>query len=181
MTASARWGRVICVPDTGEPALFNWLGREPGGSSELLIWLPPEDLSSQLIPGFNLPVRCYRGSDGVRRFSPIGETKHTDRRRKKPVATFDRFLEFAWHGGLAVLWRERNLSKEQRSSYRQMWFLFKRLRKMQEYLTRGFRWSRDLFLRPGNREFPEDSNILRSIVLPHDYLVNGIAEYEDPA
>jgi hypothetical protein len=93
-------------------------------------------------------------------------------RRKEPVASFDEFLALAWLGGFAVLCREFDLCKGQRFSYRLMWFLFQRLRKMQEHIMREFRWSGDLYLRHGNREFSEDSNILRSIVLPGDYLNN---------
>jgi len=171
MTAGSTWGRIICVPDSGLPSLFEWLDHDPGGFSELLIWLPPDDLASELMEGFHLPLRCYRGTDGVRRFSPVGVTNQKDR-RKEPVASFDGFLALAWLGGFAVLCREFDLCKEQRFSYRLMWFLFQRLRKMQEHIMREFRWSRDLSLQHGNREFSEDSNILRSIVLPGDYLNN---------
>jgi len=99
-------------------------------------------------------------------------TEHSDRRRKEPVASFNGFLALAWLGGLAVLCREFDLSKEQLFSYRLMWFLFLRLRRMRVHITREFRWSRDLSLQHGNREFSEDSNILRSIALPGDYLDN---------
>jgi len=41
--------------DSGQPSLFEWLDREPGVSSELLIWLPPDDLASEVMEGFHLP------------------------------------------------------------------------------------------------------------------------------
>jgi hypothetical protein len=119
MNTGRNWGRIIRAPDTGEPALFDWLGREPGGSSELLIWLPPDDLTSDVMEGFYLPVRSFRGPDGLRQFSPVGVTNQRDR-RKQPVASFDGFLALAWLGGFAVLCREFDLSKEQRSTYLQM-------------------------------------------------------------
>ena len=74
MTASSKWGRVM-GPDIEVSFSLNGWTAIPGGSSELLIWLPPDDLASELMEGFHLPLRCYRGTDGVRRFSPVGVMK----------------------------------------------------------------------------------------------------------
>ena len=127
MTSGSTWGRIVCVPDSGLPSLFEWLDHDPGGSSELLIWLPPDDLASELMERFPPPPAMLPGYGRCQAIL-TGWRDESEGQAKEPGASFDGFLALAWQGGLAVLCREFDLCKEQRFSYRLMWFLFQVLR-----------------------------------------------------
>jgi hypothetical protein len=63
------FGRILFGPP--QPADFdprgkadpsNRMTRQPG------TWYPTQRLSSRFPPGFSVPVNCYTGPDGLRRF-----------------------------------------------------------------------------------------------------------------
>jgi hypothetical protein len=127
------WGEVSIERREGEP-----LGSilEAKGFANFAIdrcvWKPTGELSAQLAPGFELPLVCIAGPDGLRRFYPADD--------------FESFIDVAFTGGLAVLGQNPAMDCERCQTYRMMYALFRRARRTRERLKRKFRSSRDLWI-----------------------------------
>jgi hypothetical protein len=152
---SPDWGKFIPAEDSGQPSLLARQGEAAGdGSTAYFVWEPPEDLKGLLPEDFKLPFRVHIGQDGLRRVSPVG--------------TFESHIAGAWLGGFAVLCRSMNLNPEQRQSYRVMWFLYQRVRRMKEHQRRAFRSRRDLLVSESGRLSPEDISVIPIFVKKQD-------------
>jgi hypothetical protein len=148
---SPDWGTVTPAEDCGQPSLLVREGWSTGdGSTTYSVWQPPEDLKSHLPEEFGLPFRVHVGPDGLRRVAPLGSV--------------ERHLIWAWQGGFAILCRHRQLGPEQRQSYRLMWFLYQKVRRMREHLRRSFNWSRDLSVTRSSRLAPEERSVIPTLV-----------------
>src|SRR5437763_1057338 len=118
---SPDWGTVTPAEDRGQPSLLMREGGSPADvPTDYFVWQPPEDLKGQLPGGFGLPFRVHVGPDGLRRVAPVG--------------SIEGHVAGAWLGGFAILCRHRQLDPGQRQTYRLMWFLFQRVRRMREHL-----------------------------------------------
>lgn len=102
-------------------------------------WLPSETLSGELPADFELRFECLTGKDGLRRYYP--------------TRFGDDLIGMLFTGGLAILNRYHGLSAEQRSSYRMMFQLFQKTRKLNNRQQRNFQGIKDLYVkRPGRQE-----------------------------
>lgn len=102
-----------------------------------LTWRPSPELIHQVPADLRIEFDVYRGSDGVRRFVPVGG--------------FGPFIHHSWLVGLAILGLRHNLSNHQVFSYRAMKFTFDRGRAGREHLDRRFSAARDLYVRRTGR------------------------------
>ncbi len=164
----ADWGRVETVQDNSVPSVFDWLDRDQTSLRELLFWHPPADVLDQIFPGFVLPIRCYTGPGGVRRFSPV---KYMTPIPGKKQLSADFSPNAAWAGGLALHCRDSRLDAEQRSVYRMMWLIFRRLGRLNQHLGRRFHHAKDLFV-TGNDQFEDGEkadSLLETMVVPDDF------------
>src|SRR5262249_36348027 len=114
------------------------------------LWQPTGRLKRHLFEGFQLPLRCVIGHDGLRRIYPY--------------ASFEGFIELASAGGLAILCQHQKLTKRQRHSYRLMRFLFQKARRMSEFFRNSFKYSRDLYIVKSARSDPSERDILPDTV-----------------
>lgn len=102
-----------------------------------LTWRASPELAGEVPADLCIQFDVYRGTDGVRRFVPVGG--------------YGLFIHQAWSAGLAVLVRHRNLSNHDKFSYRALKFAFNRGRAGREHLDRRFSAARDLYVRKTGR------------------------------
>jgi hypothetical protein len=128
-----KWGEVSIERHEGEP-LGSVLEANGFAISTItrFVWRPTGELGAQLPPGFELPLACIAGCDGLRRFYPVDD--------------FESFIDLAFTGGLAVISQHPGLDLEQCRTYRAMYLLFRRARRTRERLKRKFRSPRDLWI-----------------------------------
>jgi hypothetical protein len=133
-----KWGAVSIERHEGEP-LGSVLKAKGFANLEIVryVWRPTGELGAQLPPGFQLPLACITGTDGLKRFYPVDD--------------FEKFIELAFMGGLAVLCQHPGLDHEQRQTYRMMYLVFRRARRTRERLKRKFRSSRELWIGKSGR------------------------------
>lgn len=137
----------IRIEDEGPVSFFNHHSKKPiEAPCQKWIWLPASKLVKELPEDFFLTFRCVTGLDRLRRIYPY--------------KSFGEFIPVAWQGGLAVLCDHRKLRKQQRQSYRTMWFLFLFSRRMGEFLRNAFAHSRDLYVVESGRSDPTEEDIL---------------------
>lgn len=110
------------------------------------LWRPPRGMRNQVPGGFALPLRCVVGPDGLRRIFPYYSPEG--------------FITLASTGGLAVLCQRQRLGKHARHSYRAMWLLFLKARRMREFFGQSFASCRDLYVSPGGRTDPSERDVL---------------------
>lgn len=156
------WGTIRSGTRDLLPSVFQVESDIPQ-DTECLYWLPnSEELEVQeAIPGIGF--RCDRNERGVRQILPIGF--HSDRGIRKLFArkSFSRNFFFAAHYyGLEILCRHspEQFTGEQLFSYRIMWFLFQRARRMRQSISRHFEHKKDLELTVAVREDMRIDNIL---------------------
>ncbi len=117
-------------------------------------WRPPERLAQYLPDGFSIPIDCYTGTDGLRRFVPR--------------CNFEELIDLGAVGGLAVLHGLRGFDAHTDHSYRSMQLIHQYVRGranrgtrgMKEHLTRGFDYSRDLHVRQTGRLTDGERDVL---------------------
>jgi hypothetical protein len=139
-----KWGEVSIERHEGEP-LGSVLEAKGFANFAIVryVWRPTGELGAQLPPGFELPLACITGPDGLKRFYP--------------VHNFEIFIDLAFTGGLAVLCQQRGLDREQRRTYRAMYLLFRRARRTRERLKKNFRSPRELWIGKSARSGQEKS------------------------
>jgi hypothetical protein len=147
------WGTIHIEPereDSLPQEMLNKL-RNGGITSRFAIsrytWVPPETLADQLPPGFTFSLRCICfPEDELRRFYPLNN--------------FDEYIAQAFAGGLALLDRIKNLSPEQRFSYRAMWQFFQRIRRTREHFGNRLLNGGSLRITRSGREGSQNFSIL---------------------
>ena len=120
-----------------------------GFTADAIDWIPNRRVLRLVPPEFRLPLQVVCGTDGLRRISPRCDARE--------------FLKQAACGGLAVLQRVRNLTREDRQSYRLMSFLFQWSFSDRRLMTRTIRRSEDLRLCQSERGGDSDRDILPDI------------------
>lgn len=139
--AESNFGTVRIEIPENETELSSALARacRVASARHVYRWIPSEALRGQLPADFELRFECLTGKDGLRRFYPTlpGED----------------LIGMLFAGGLAILSRYHGLSAEQRSSYRMMFQLFQKTRKLNNRQQRNFQGLKDLYVkRPGRQE-----------------------------
>lgn len=122
-------------------------------NTECLYWLPNAEEFDVIdaVPGIGFC--CERDGKGTRQILPIGF-------RREPGIF--KFFSAAQHFGQEILCRQfpERFAGEQLFSYRVMWFLFQRARKMRHFIGRHFKYKKDLQLTEAIREDRRIDNIL---------------------
>lgn len=117
-------------------------------------WRPPERLRPYLPEDFNVPLDCYTGADGLRRIVPR--------------CSFEELIDLGAVGGRAVIHGLRGFDQDRENDCRLMHLVhqyvggrrYRRMRGMQEHLTRQFEYSRDLYVRRSGRHADSERDVL---------------------
>jgi hypothetical protein len=144
-----KWGSILVEQDAEDLAATLQLQTGhalPAFTSLRHTWTPPADMHPELPEGFTLSLRSVVGPDGVRRFFPVDDLTS--------------FFTDAFAGGLALHNRLKNMSPEQRYSYRAMWLLFQRIRATREHFANSFRYADSLRVSPSARQTAQQFSIL---------------------
>ena len=137
----------ISVADLGRCELHPTKPLDQSGPEVSRVeWIPNRRILRDIPPGFRLAFRCIRGEDGQRRFVP-DESLPT-------------FLSRVSVSGLAILGRIRQLTVEERQTYRLMSFLFRWSCDARRSLQRRIRRREDLDLCLREREDGSQRDIL---------------------
>lgn len=99
-------------------------------SASICRWRPADKISDQVPKNFELKFLCLKGKDSVRRFLPM--------------TGGDALISELIAGGLAILNRHQELSAADRWSYRMMFLLFQRVKKLNNHCKRNFAGHKDL-------------------------------------
>jgi hypothetical protein len=117
-------------------------------------WRPPERLLPYLPKNFSIPLDCYTGADGLRRIVPR--------------CNFEELIDLGAVGGRAVIHGLRGFDQERENDQRLMHLIhqyvcgrrYRRMRGMQEHLTRQFEYARDLYVRRSGRHADNERDVL---------------------
>ena len=136
MTESATWGHVSIRDDPGPPLVRTKRPQEDMASKRY-VWQPYKVLEEHLLANSGVVLHCQAAPDGERRFSPIG-------RGDRSLDPFLPFYTSAFLCGFAIICHAKKLTKQERHSYRVMWFLFQRVQKMRQHIRLAFNTKKDL-------------------------------------
>ena len=113
------------------------------------LWWPPQEVRRRLPKGFHLEFECLVGSDGHRRFQPVGGVEF--------------FVRHSFHLGLQILRELKCLSRNHHHTYCAMFLLYQFVQKSHAHLGREFRSQSDLYVRRSAR-----GGEIEGTVLPDD-------------
>ena len=138
-TITFRQAEAVEFPYPGEPDRTITVTSTSGR------WNPPEHLTPSLPGDFSLPLACVVGPDGLRRIVPN--------------CSFEELIDIGAVIGPALLDDAHHMDDGVDKSYRVMHLVlqyvrgraFRDKRGMQEHMTRNYRTSRDLYVRPSGR------------------------------
>jgi len=148
--SATRMGQIIIIPNDTLPLVDH--GGRPlrHVTSAIYEWTPAPELKGELPPSFTFRLRCITGSDGVRRFYPVG--------------SLEEFIAQAFMVGLALLSTLKHLTPEQRHSYRTMYLLFQRVRRSKEHLGNNLLNATSLRISRVGRDLADEPSILPATV-----------------
>lgn len=120
-------------------------------------WIPPERYSKHLPPEFSIRLDCYLGVDGHRRFQPES-------------GDWRSLIVNCFMAGVAIRTALEKLPQDHRTNVRVQFYASQWMKHRQDYLTRRFRYSRDLFVRPSKRAIDSSRHVMAEISAFHPAL-----------
>ncbi len=144
----SRYGTVRIELPSSQREVIPGLGKayDIAAARYIYRWTPSEDLRSELLPSFELEFDCLTGKDHARRFYPTLDSES--------------LIRILFTGGLAILISHHGLNEKQRWSYRMMFLLFQKMRKLNNRQQRNFRGIKDLYVKKSGRYEGGKKNIL---------------------
>ena len=133
------WGQITVERDVGFPPLLDAARDLSWKTTDVYRWRPRIELANKVPNGFGVSLQCLTDANDNRVFLPIGlkEKGHDD---------YLAFFTAAWNAGFSILCQTGRMDESYRFSFRLMWFLFQRVRKMQQFVRRGFKTKKDLLV-----------------------------------
>ncbi|MCA9007878.1 MAG: hypothetical protein KDA70_21580, partial [Planctomycetaceae bacterium] len=120
--------------------------REVAAGRHIYRWLPSENMRSELPEDFELKFDCLTGPDNVRRFYPTTDSES--------------LISWLFSGGLAILATNHGVKNELLGTYKMMFQLFQKLRKLNNHQQRNFQGIKDLYIKKSGRSETNKRSVL---------------------